>query len=99
MTRVCLVGNRGSPPLSWAGWNLTKADDCQVLVVITLQGSATDVGFLNASRWLPYLLLGLVVGALVDRRRRQPILVVTDLGLYGLAIGVENANEMVAARL
>lgn len=29
----------------------------QVLVVLTLNGSATDVGLLNASRWLPYLLL------------------------------------------
>ncbi|WP_248582777.1 MFS transporter [Nocardioides sp. InS609-2] len=52
----------------------------QVLVVLTLRGSAADVGFVNAARWLPYLLLGLVVGALVDRRRRQPVLVVTDLG-------------------
>lgn len=59
----------------------------QVLVVLTLHGSATDVGLLNASRWLPYLLLGLVVGALVDRRRRQPILVVTDLG-RGILLGV-----------
>lgn len=52
----------------------------QVLVVLTLSGTAADVGLLNAARWLPYLLLGLVVGALVDRRRRQPLLVVTDLG-------------------
>ena len=52
----------------------------QVLVVLTLHGSAGDVGLLNASRWLPYLLLGLAVGALVDRRRRRPILVATDLG-------------------
>ena len=52
----------------------------QVLVVLTLHGSAGDVGLLNASRWTPYLLLGLVVGALVDRRRRRPILVATDLG-------------------
>lgn len=52
----------------------------QVLVVLTLSGTATDVGLLNAARWLPYLLLGLVVGALVDRRRRQPLLVTTDLG-------------------
>ncbi len=52
----------------------------QVLVVLTLHGSAGDVGLLNASRWMPYLLLGLVVGALVDRRRRRPILVATDLG-------------------
>jgi len=52
----------------------------QVLVVITLGGTATDVGLLNAARWLPYLLLGLVVGALIDRRRRKPVLVTTDLG-------------------
>lgn len=52
----------------------------QVLVVLTLHGTAGDIGFLNASRWMPYLLLGLVVGALVDRRRRRPILVATDFG-------------------
>ncbi len=52
----------------------------QILVVLTLSGTAADVGMLNAARWLPYLLLGLVVGALVDRRRRQPLLVITDLG-------------------
>lgn len=51
----------------------------QVLVVTTLSGTAADVGFLNASRWLPYLLFGLVVGVFVDRRRRKPILVFTDL--------------------
>lgn len=52
----------------------------QVLVLETLHGTAGDVGLLNGARWLPYLVLGLVVGALVDRRRRRPVLVVTDLG-------------------
>ena len=52
----------------------------QVLVLETLDGTAGDVGLLNGARWLPYLVLGLVVGALVDRRRRRPVLVVTDLG-------------------
>ena len=51
----------------------------QVLVLQTLHGSAADVGLLNAARWLPYLLLGLIVGALVDRRRRKPILIGSDL--------------------
>jgi MFS family permease len=50
----------------------------QTLVVLTLHGSALQVGWLNSARWLPYLVLGLVVGALVDRRRRLPIMVVTD---------------------
>ena len=52
----------------------------QVLVVTTLAGSATDVGLVNAARWLPYLVLGLVAGVLADRWRRKPMLVSTDLG-------------------
>ena len=58
----------------------------QVLVVVTLHGTASDVGLLNGARWLPYLVLGLVVGALVDRRPRKPVLVATDLG-RGLLLG------------
>ena len=45
------------------------------------------MGWLNSARWLPYLLIGLVVGALVDRVRRRPVMMVTDLlraGLLGL---------------
>ena len=56
----------------------------QVLVVTTLAGSAADVGLVNAARWLPYLLLGVVVGALADRVRRKPLLIGTDLARAGL---------------
>ena len=56
----------------------------QTLVLVTLAGSATQVGWLNSARWLPYLLLGLVVGALVDRVRRRPVMVATDLARAGL---------------
>ena len=52
----------------------------QVLVLVSLHGTAADIGLLNAARWLPYLVLGLVVGALVDRRRRRPVLIGSDLG-------------------
>ncbi|ACQ82342.1 major facilitator superfamily MFS_1 [Beutenbergia cavernae DSM 12333] len=52
----------------------------QVLVVVTLAGTAADVGLVNAARWLPYILLGLVAGALLDRWRRKPVMVVTDVG-------------------
>jgi hypothetical protein len=51
----------------------------QVLAVVTLQATGTEVGLLNAARWLPYLLFGLLAGAVVDRCRRQPILVGADL--------------------
>ena len=56
----------------------------QTLVVLTLHGSATQVGWLNAARWLPYLVLGVVVGALVDRHARRPIMITTDLAQAAL---------------
>ncbi len=60
----------------------------QTLVVVSLHGSATQVGWLNAARWLPYLVVGIVVGALVDRHPRRPILVTTDLVQAGLLASI-----------
>jgi len=60
----------------------------QVLVLVDLGGNAVDVGLLSAARWLPYLALGLVIGALVDRRRRRPLLIGADLGRAVLLLGV-----------
>jgi MFS family permease len=50
-----------------------------VLVVDTLHGSAGEVGLVNAAQVAPYLVFGLVAGVLVDRWRRRPVLVATDL--------------------
>lgn len=60
----------------------------QVLIVVTLHGGSTEVGFVTSVRWLPYLVLGLVAGVLVDRSRRRPVLITTDLarGLLLLAV-------------
>jgi len=62
----------------------------RVLVVVTLHGSALQVGLVNAAGWLPYLLFGVLTGVLVDRARRRPLLVVTDLarGVLLLAVPV-----------
>lgn len=60
----------------------------QALVVLTLDGSAADVGWLNAARWLPYLVVGLLVGAIVDGRRRLPLMVGTDLAQGALLLVV-----------
>jgi len=59
----------------------------QVLVVDVLAGDAVDVGLVNAARWVPYLLFGLLAGVLVDRLRRRPLLVATDL-LSAVALSV-----------
>ncbi|MEZ5097425.1 MAG: MFS transporter [Nocardioides sp.] len=50
----------------------------QAMVVLTLHGSAAEVGWLNSVRWLPYLLVGVVVGALVDRYPRRPVMIASD---------------------
>ncbi|MFD1334027.1 MFS transporter [Oceanobacillus iheyensis] len=51
----------------------------QVLIVVHLDGSALDVGWINASRWLPYVFLGLIVGVLIDRTNRQLVIATTDI--------------------
>lgn len=51
-----------------------------VLVVVTLHEGAAGVGLVSSARWLPYLLFGLLAGVLVDRSRRRPLLIATDLG-------------------
>lgn len=60
----------------------------QTIVVVTLGGGATETGWLSAARWLPYLVIGLVVGALVDRVPRRPVMVGTDLVRAGLLVTI-----------
>lgn len=53
----------------------------QILMVVDLQATATEVGLVRAAQWLPYLALGLLAGALVDRvQHRLRVLWLCDLG-------------------
>jgi MFS family permease len=67
----------------------------QVLAVVTLHATGTEAGILNAARWLPYLLFGLLAGVVVDRYRRQPLLIGADfaraviLGVIPLAAALD----------
>lgn len=60
----------------------------QALVVLDLHGSTTQVGWLNSARWLPFLVVGVLVGALVDRRARRPVMITTDLAQAGLLVTI-----------
>ncbi|QNE34322.1 MFS transporter [Leifsonia shinshuensis] len=51
-----------------------------VLIVSVLHASAVQISVLSALSVVPYLFLGLIVGALMDRRRRQRTLVLTSVG-------------------
>ncbi|TXL87705.1 MFS transporter [Streptomyces sp. IB2014 016-6] len=67
--------------LLWAGetargiGNSVTAVAVPLIAVVTLDTSATAVGLLSAAVWLPWLLIGLPVGAWVDRMRRRPLLI------------------------
>ncbi len=50
-----------------------------LLAVVTLHASSGQVGLLGAAQWLPFLLIALPVGVLVDRRRRRPLLIAAEL--------------------
>jgi hypothetical protein len=63
--------------VSLAGTHVTTLA-LQAVAILTLGASLTETGVLAASRWLPYLLFGLVAGVLVDRRRRLPVLIGAD---------------------
>ncbi|WP_199521218.1 MFS transporter [Jiangella anatolica] len=63
----------------------------QTLVVLDLEGGATEVGWVSSARWLPYLLFGLAVGALVDRVRRRPVMIASDLTRAALLLAIPAA--------
>ena len=58
----------------------------QALVVTDLAAGPTGTGLLSAARWLPYLTFGLILGALVDRRARRPVMIGTDLARAALLL-------------
>jgi MFS family permease len=50
------------------------------LLVYKLTGSALNLGITTAATFLPYLLFGLLLGALTDRVDRKRMMILTDLG-------------------
>ncbi|WP_377268897.1 MFS transporter [Peterkaempfera sp. SMS 1(5)a] len=49
-----------------------------LVAVSTLHAGTLEVSLLSAAAWLPWLLIGLPVGAWVDRMRRRPIMLIAD---------------------
>lgn len=90
------VGLRGCPGFGpfWAAATVSAFGTyvttlaIQVLIVLTLHGGAAEVGLINAARWLPYLLFGVVAGVFVDRVRRRPVLIATDFARAALLVAI-----------
>ena len=70
----------------WAGQTISLLGDqvsnlaLPLTAAIVLGASPAEMGILGALQVLPYLLLGLFVGALVDRWPRRPVLITADIG-------------------
>lgn len=59
-----------------------------LFAAVTLRASPLEMGLLVAATQLPFLLFSLPAGVWVDRRRRRPILIATDVGSALLLLSV-----------
>src|SRR5690349_5613795 len=80
-----LFGHRDFMKL-WAGETVslfgTRMGDVAIsfAAVIALKATPMQIGLLAAAGTVPTLILSLFVGVIVDRIRRRPILIATDIG-------------------
>jgi MFS family permease len=51
-----------------------------LVAILTLHASPFDIGLLNASRYIPVVIVSLFAGVWLDRRRRRPALIASNLG-------------------
>jgi MFS family permease len=61
---------------------------------VSLQASATEMGMLRTAEVAPALLIGLFVGAIIDRLRRRPILILADIGRAVLLVSIPLASYL-----
>jgi MFS family permease len=69
--------------ISWFGTQISMLA-IPLTAAVTLQATPFQMGLLAAAERAPYLLISLFAGVWVDRWRRRPILISTDLGRAAL---------------
>jgi MFS family permease len=72
------------------GSNITRTG-IPLIAVITLTATPTQLGILTAVASLPVLVLGLFIGAWVDRLRRRPIMIAADIARLLLLLTIPAA--------
>lgn len=70
-----------------------------LVAVVSLHASAASIGVLNALRFAPFALITVFAGVLVDRVRRRPILIATNLGRALLISTIPAAAALGALRI
>jgi MFS family permease len=51
-----------------------------LMAITTLKATPLEVAMLGVLEYLPFLAIGLFAGAVMDRRRRRPVMLITDIG-------------------
>jgi MFS family permease len=65
-----------------------------LVAVLTLDAKAFEVAALSAVELVPFIFLGIPAGVWVDRLRRRPILVLTDIGRGASLLSIPVAYEL-----
>ena len=80
--------------LFWFGETISTAGSAMAVVampltaVLVLHSSTLVVGLLQATAWLPAVLIGLPAGAWMDRRRKRPVMLACDVAAFALFASV-----------
>ncbi|WP_433164175.1 MFS transporter [Kribbella sp. CA-247076] len=83
---------------SWFGAEIGELA-LPLLALITLSATPGELGVLRMMQFLPFLLVTLPVGVLVDRCRRRPLMIGADLGRFVLIAAVPALVWLGAARI
>jgi len=59
-----------------------------LIAVSVLHVTATELGMLSAAQWVPFLVLALPLGVIIDRYRRRRLLVLSETGRGLLIVGL-----------
>jgi MFS family permease len=80
--------------LYWIGETVSTTGSAMAVLampltaVLVLHAGAFEVGMLQATAWLPSLLIGLPAGAWVDRMRKRPVMLAADVVSFALFASV-----------
>jgi MFS family permease len=76
----------------WTGQTIsvlgTELGALSFLAILVLKASPFQMGLLGACASLPALLVGLQAGVWVDRLRRRPLMIASDLGRFALLLSM-----------
>jgi len=89
----------------WAGQTISMVgSEVSILAlpltaVLVLRATPVQMGLLGAASTVPFLLFGLMAGVWIDRRRRRPVLIWSDLGRALLLASVPAAMAIGLRRI